>query len=185
MSKFEHKSTARNAFLFYSVYIYYKHVLMYYCTLNHMFGVLCSGICYKNIRASGNYSLDVHDSCTCTCTKVCLLYTFQEEILQCLGQVIEKARDEFPRLYFLGDHEVTELLGISRKPQALMPFACKCFHGIENLTYSLPSIPGAQFKSSALDFKLHGRRDLQCTFDEIWLVFLCLLCIMGAGTLWS
>ena len=70
--------------------------------------------------------------------------------------LLDEAREEFPRLYFLADKELVELLSVSRNPQALMPFAKKCFHGIHSLTYALP-VDLANSAMSSLDFTLNGK----------------------------
>lgn len=61
---------------------------------------------------------------------------------------------EFPRLYFLSDEDLVELLGISRNPKALLPFAKMCFPGIETLNFALPD--GISSMNTALDFALNG-----------------------------
>ena len=76
--------------------------------------------------------------------------------MQHLGSVLERARTQFPRLYFLSDQEVVELLGISRNPRALQPFAKKCFTGISRLVYDLPA--GTSSMNSALDYALNGKQ---------------------------
>ena len=70
--------------------------------------------------------------------------------------LLDEAREEFPRLYFLSDKELVELLSVSRNPQALMPFAKKCFHGVHSLTYALP-VDLANSAMSSLDFTLNGK----------------------------
>lgn len=72
-----------------------------------------------------------------------------------LHAAVDRSRNQFPRLYFLSNEEVVDLLGISRNPRALLPFAKKCFPGIVNLKYDLP--PGAATMNSALDFALNGQ----------------------------
>ncbi|KAJ8313858.1 hypothetical protein KUTeg_008419 [Tegillarca granosa] len=77
----------------------------------------------------------------------------QEEILKFLDELLENSRNEFPRLYFLSNDEMVELLGISRNPKALLPFAKKCFPGIASLSFDLP--PGTSSINSLLDFALN------------------------------
>ena len=67
---------------------------------------------------------------------------------------MEKARTQFPRLYFLSSEELVDMMGVSRNPQALVPYAKKCFPGIHRLTFSLP--PEIMGLNSALDFALNG-----------------------------
>ena len=80
---------------------------------------------------------------------------FQEEILRDLEAYIERSRSLFPRLYFLSNLEIVDLLGVSRNPQALVPFVRKCFPNIQNLTFQLP--PGMGGLNSQLDFALNSK----------------------------
>ena len=83
----------------------------------------------------------------------CVLF-FQEEILKHMSSLMENCRMEFTRLYFLSDEELVEMMGVSRNPQALLPFAKKCFPGIKSLAFALP--PGTASLNTHLDFALHG-----------------------------
>ncbi|KAL8594105.1 hypothetical protein ACOMHN_000817 [Nucella lapillus] len=78
----------------------------------------------------------------------------QEEVLKDLERFLERHRSQFPRLYFLSNADLVDMVGISRNPQALVPFARKCFPGISSLTFTLP--PGLGGLNSALDFALNG-----------------------------
>ncbi|XP_069111191.1 dynein heavy chain domain-containing protein 1-like isoform X1 [Argopecten irradians] len=78
----------------------------------------------------------------------------QEEILKHLEGVLETSRMEFPRLYFLSNDELIDLLGISRNPKMMLPTAKKCFPGVESLTFDLP--PGTSSISTELDFALNA-----------------------------
>lgn len=71
-----------------------------------------------------------------------------------LEAIIDRARQQFPRLFFLSNQEVVELLGVSRNPRALQPFAKKCFQGVIRLVYDLPV--GTSSMNSALDYALNG-----------------------------
>ena len=73
-----------------------------------------------------------------------------------LDTVLEKARSQFPRLYFLSRQDLVELLSVSRNPQALVPFARKCFHGITDLSFALPANTNTASINSALDYALNG-----------------------------
>ncbi|XP_013418883.1 dynein heavy chain domain-containing protein 1-like [Lingula anatina] len=83
-----------------------------------------------------------------------------EQIQKHLENLLEHARSEFPRLYFLSNQEVVDLMGISRNPPALLPCAKKCFAGIKSLTFALPSQMTTM--STALDFVLNAHK-LQVT----------------------
>ncbi|KAL3832089.1 hypothetical protein ACJMK2_023767 [Sinanodonta woodiana] len=78
----------------------------------------------------------------------------QEEILKYLMTMLDSCRMEFNRLYFLSDEELVSLLGVSRNPQALLPFTQKCFPGITSLAFALP--PGTSSLNTHLDFALHA-----------------------------
>ena len=93
---------------------------------------------------------------------------FQEEILKEMEQYLERHRSQFPRLYFLSNADLVEMVGISRNPQALVPFARKCFPGITSLTFTLP--PGMGGLNSALDFALNSRQ-----------LFVFFVCVWGGG----
>jgi hypothetical protein len=79
----------------------------------------------------------------------------QEEVLKHLETFIDNARMGFPRLYFLSDQELVDLLGISRSPQSLVPYVQKCFPGIKNLSFALPET--MQGMHTALDYALNGK----------------------------
>lgn len=82
-------------------------------------------------------------------------FSLQEEILKTLEKYIELSRSRFPRLYFLSNLEIVDLLGVSRNPQALVPYVRKCFPGIQNITFALP--PGMGGLNSQLDFALNSK----------------------------
>ena len=67
---------------------------------------------------------------------------------------MEACRMEFPRLYFLSNTQMVELMGISRNPKMMLPTAKKCFPGIQSLTFDLPE--GTTSLNPSLDFALHG-----------------------------
>ena len=64
-------------------------------------------------------------------------------------------RQEFPRLYFLSDDEVVRLMATNRSPQSLIPYAKKCFHGIDDLGLELPN--DTRKGLTTLDISLNGR----------------------------
>jgi hypothetical protein len=78
-----------------------------------------------------------------------------EEILKDLESLMGQSRMEFPRLYFISNEELVEVLGISRNPKALQECAMKIFPGIQNLSYSLPT--GIASMNTTLDFALNGK----------------------------
>lgn len=61
----------------------------------------------------------------------------QEEIVSKVGQFLERARDNFPRLYFCSDEELIELTAVSRSPSLWLPFVRRCFAGVQDLRFEL------------------------------------------------
>ena len=95
------------------------------------------------------------------CANHCSICCFsQEEILKDLSALMDNSRTEFPRLYFLSNQELVELLSISRNPQGFLPFAQRCFPGIVALNYALPSemtMTQGSDNRGFLDFHLNGQ----------------------------
>ena len=85
------------------------------------------------------------------CKKLRLLL-FQEDLLKSVSHKMEKIREAFPRLYFLSDDEVVDVLINSNDPRKLMPVVRKCFSGIQSLKFSFPD-EGAK-PNTALDAAL-------------------------------
>jgi dynein heavy chain len=52
-----------------------------------------------------------------------------------LSIYLESKRMVFPRLYFLSDTDLIQLLGESRDPQLISKTICKSFDGIGNLEF--------------------------------------------------
>ena len=77
-----------------------------------------------------------------------------------LDAVFDQTRALFPRFYFLSNQELVELLGISRNPRLWKPFVRKCFSGVADVTFDLPS--GSTSMNSALDYALNGEDNLYC-----------------------
>ncbi|KAG5837559.1 hypothetical protein ANANG_G00240630 [Anguilla anguilla] len=59
--------------------------------------------------------------------------TAMEEISAELLHLLEEPRGQFPRLRFLSDGEVTELLSLHPEPSGLLPLVRKCFQGVQEL----------------------------------------------------
>ncbi|KAJ8368456.1 hypothetical protein SKAU_G00084840 [Synaphobranchus kaupii] len=57
--------------------------------------------------------------------------------------LLDGPRDQFPRLCFLGDGEVMELLSLHPTPSSMLPLVRKCFQGVEELeiAYSVKETP--------------------------------------------
>ncbi|XP_067841628.1 dynein heavy chain domain-containing protein 1-like [Heptranchias perlo] len=56
-----------------------------------------------------------------------------EEIILQMYHLLESARQEFVRLYFLSDDDVLRLLTLQPDPHRLLPFVKKCFKGVKDL----------------------------------------------------
>ena len=67
---------------------------------------------------------------------------------------MEKIRETFPRLYFLSDDEILDVLVTSSDPQKLIPVVRKCFPGVQSIKFSLPG-KGSK-PNTALDAALRG-----------------------------
>lgn len=72
-----------------------------------------------------------------------------------LEVLIERSRSNCPRLYFLSDLEIVDLLGVSRNLPALIPFVQKCFPGVLDLSFTLPT--GSSRFNSQLDHMINSK----------------------------
>lgn len=77
-------------------------------------------------------------------------------MIQTVQEYIEKVRVAFPRLFFFSDNDLLSLLAWSRNPNDLLPFVRKCFPGIKNLQFALPSDGNLRLATS-LDTALNGK----------------------------
>ncbi|XP_028405416.1 dynein heavy chain domain-containing protein 1-like isoform X2 [Dendronephthya gigantea] len=62
----------------------------------------------------------------------------EEELLKALSHKMESVREDFPRLYFLSDDDVLDVLVTSNDPRKLLPVVRKCFPGIRSVKFSFP-----------------------------------------------
>jgi len=90
------------------------------------------------------------------------LYVFsdQAEILHSLSSLLDETRCQFPRLYFVSDEELVEVLAATtRDVRQLLPVARKCFPGIVDIVFEVPSAVEENFPggSSGTRFALNGR----------------------------
>ena len=76
-----------------------------------------------------------------------------------LGTLFDEIRSQFPRLYFVSDEELVSMLGISRNVQQLVPFARKCFPGIVDIGFEVPTTTKGSLVSTTAttNFILNGR----------------------------
>eukprot|EP00061_Rhincodon_typus_P016906 g45363.t1 len=82
-----------------------------------------------------------------------------EEIILQMNHLLESARQEFPRLYFLSDDDLLHLLTLSSDPRKLLPFVTKCFRGIQDLEYQVINSPNLIIPPRVNVLAIHG--DLQ------------------------
>eukprot|EP00795_Rhopilema_esculentum_P014239 gene14239-5264_t len=83
------------------------------------------------------------------------LVTKQEKVIKSLDSYLDEIRASFPRLFFLSNSEMLELLAISQDPKALVPFVRKCFPGIVNLKFVLPATVSSTIRTQ-LDAALNA-----------------------------
>nr|XP_006818816.1 PREDICTED: uncharacterized protein LOC100376274 [Saccoglossus kowalevskii] len=79
-----------------------------------------------------------------------------EEILQSMERFLDDVRNQFPRLFFLSNEEVVEMISISRNTKLWLPYVRKCFTGIRSLGFALPQLAEADRMNTALDMALHA-----------------------------
>ncbi|GCC21412.1 hypothetical protein chiPu_0019882, partial [Chiloscyllium punctatum] len=82
-----------------------------------------------------------------------------EQIILQMNHLLESARQEFSRLYFLSDDDLLHLLTLSSDPRKLLPFVTKCFRGIQDLEYQVISSPNLIIPPRVNVLAIHG--DLQ------------------------
>lgn len=58
-----------------------------------------------------------------------------EQITQSVKFYLENKRDKFPRLYFLSNDEVLELLSKSKHPKEMQTFISKCFESVKSIEF--------------------------------------------------
>lgn len=63
-----------------------------------------------------------------------------EEIQKALDMYLETKRQIFPRLYFLSNDDLVEILGQSQNPKAVQPHLKKCFDNIKSLHLNEPRV---------------------------------------------
>jgi dynein heavy chain, axonemal len=96
--------------------------------------------------------------CACVCV--------QAEILHSLTYLLDEARGQFPRLYFLSDDELIEMLAASRDVQQLLPTVRKCFPGVADIVFELPSAisSNSSGKISGASLALNGMYCEYCVY---------------------
>ncbi|KAK2831187.1 hypothetical protein Q7C36_016273 [Tachysurus vachellii] len=84
---------------------------------------------FVRLRKTGDTDCDFHGQCL----RIILMkgLTEMDEICSQLLYLLDSARHEFPRLCFLSDSEMIELLSLHPTPTSLLPFVRKCFRGVQ------------------------------------------------------
>ncbi|KAM5180437.1 LOW QUALITY PROTEIN: dynein heavy chain domain-containing protein 1 [Mantella aurantiaca] len=76
-----------------------------------------------------------------------------EDIIVTMGDVLYSYRCTFPRLFFLGDQDLVEILSASPEPSDRLPCALLCFPHLTNVTFQAQS-------STVSPFPLYGSQSL-------------------------
>lgn len=87
-----------------------------------------------------------------------VFFSDKAEILHSLSSLLDETRCQFPRLYFMSDEELVEVLAASRDVQQLLPVARKCFPGIMDIVFEVPTAvdDSSTNGSSGTSFALNG-----------------------------
>ncbi|EDV26240.1 uncharacterized protein TRIADDRAFT_54030 [Trichoplax adhaerens] len=89
-----------------------------------------------NRRRSQKAHKDVHGE-----NLLQLLFNYsdtQDQIIKHLYFLLEEARNEFPRFYFISNHQLLDIMSYADNPSALAQFVNHCFPGILSLKLILP-----------------------------------------------
>ena len=70
-----------------------------------------------------------------------------------MEEYLSKIQSTFPRLYYLSNDEMLNLLAITRNPPAIVPFVKKCFPAIMDVKFGMPKTENVL---SSLDVTLNG-----------------------------
>lgn len=84
---------------------------------------------FVRLRKTGDTDCDFHGQRL----RIILIkgLTEMDEICSQLLYILDSARHELPRLCFLSDSEMIELLSLHPTPTSLLPFVRKCFRGVQ------------------------------------------------------
>ena len=67
---------------------------------------------------------------------------------QCLSKFLEEKRYSFPRLYFIGDESLLEMLGHSKNPEIVQTHMKHLFQGIHSVVFDQEMTNIVAFKSA-------------------------------------
>ncbi|XP_022079964.1 dynein heavy chain domain-containing protein 1-like [Acanthaster planci] len=84
----------------------------------------------------------------------------QEEILKGLTSLLDHARAASPRLFFLSDEELIDMLSMTRDKRRWVPLVRQLFPGVQNLDFALPvaSKEETDMMQTSFDLQLHAHR---------------------------
>ncbi|XP_071803571.1 dynein heavy chain domain-containing protein 1-like isoform X3 [Asterias amurensis] len=88
------------------------------------------------------------------------LISTQEEILMDLQSLLSKIRMSCPRLYFLSDEELIDMLCMTRDKRRWIPLVRQIFPGIHDLQFDLPPASKEEtgMMQTSFDLQLHANR---------------------------
>ncbi|XP_038044677.1 dynein heavy chain domain-containing protein 1-like [Patiria miniata] len=84
----------------------------------------------------------------------------EEELLKGLTSLLDRARIASPRLFFLSDEELIDMLSMTRDKRRWVPMVRQLFPGIQDLEFALPPATKdeAGMMQTSFDLQLHANR---------------------------
>ena len=83
----------------------------------------------------------------------------QEELLKGVTSLFDNVRTASPRLYFLSDEELIDMLSMTRDKRRWVSLVRQIFPGIQDLQFALPlaTKEEAGIMQTSFDLQLHGK----------------------------